>query len=253
MSEVALAVSDGIAVITLDNPEIKNALSVAMAGQLVEICDAIDEDPKVAVAVICGAGGTFCSGADTRSWTSDVLSDEAFERSSAVYQAFVRFGNLETVTIAAVRGAAVGAGINLMLAADLRVVADDARLIAGFLRIGIHPGGGFFTLMGRSAGRDTAVATGVLGEQLRGRDAVQRGLAWEAVADEDVEGRALELAGRIAPDAVLARRAIASLRRELGPPAISWDAALELERGVQMWSLHRYAERKAHEAAGEAG
>jgi enoyl-CoA hydratase len=126
-----------------------------------------------------------------------------------------------------------------MLATDLRVVADDAKVLAGFLRIGIHPGGGFFTLAGRSAGREAAAALGLFSEALVGPAVVEAGLAWEARPDAEVEDRAVELAGRAAADPELARLAVQALRRELGPPAIPWDVAIDFERPSQMWSLER--------------
>ena len=105
-------------------------------------------------AVICGAGGTFCSGAE-RGHLEDVGRDPAEEGRYAalggIYRAFTRVGQFEVPSIAAVRGAAVEAGINLMLATDLRIVAEDARLISGFLRIGLHPGSGHFGLLGGRA------------------------------------------------------------------------------------------------------
>lgn len=238
---VAVEVIDRVAVITVSSPEVRNALTPEMGRQLVAVCDEVDADPSVGAAVVRGAGGTFCSGADTRRWGGDrdPASDEAFERTSAIYGAFVRVGSLAVPTVAAVRGAAVGAGMNLMLATDLQVVATDARLLAGFLRIGIHPGGGFFTLAGRGAGRQSAAALGLFGEELSGQQAVATGLVWDAVPDAEVEDRALDMARRAARDPLLARRALVSLRAELGPPPVSWPAALAMERGVQMWSQRR--------------
>src|SRR5882762_1149020 len=140
-----------IAVITISSPEVRNALTPGMGRDLVALCDRIDADDQVISAVIRGANGTFCSGGDTREWTviSDAASDEAYRSTSAVYESFARFGRLSVPSIAAIRGAAVGAGLNIALAADLRICAEDARLIAGFGQIGIHPGGGFFALLGR--------------------------------------------------------------------------------------------------------
>jgi enoyl-CoA hydratase len=155
------------------------------------------------------------------------------------YQAFVRVGDLKPPSIAAVRGHAVGAGVNLMLATDLRIVAETARIITGFARIGLHPGGGHFALLGRLAGRETAAALGLFGEEIDGRRAAAAGLAWEALPESEVEPRAMEIALRIAVDPELARATAASLKMELGPPAIPWSAALEVERATQMWSLRR--------------
>lgn len=241
MPDVTLDIDGAVAVITIDNPEVRNGLTPGLADTLVKHCDEIDARDDIGAAVVRGAQGTFCSGADTRSWSADVdwAGDEGYALLSGVYRAFTRVGTLAVPTIAAVRGAAVGAGLNLMLACDGRVVADDAKIVAGFLRIGLHPGGGFFTLMGRVAGRETTAMLGLFGRQLSGAEAVERGLAWESAADGEVEGRALDYAATAARDPLLARRAVRTLRGELGPPATPWESALEMERGVQTWSMRR--------------
>jgi enoyl-CoA hydratase len=165
--------------------------------------------------------------------------DAKYKDIGAVYQAFVRVGQLQTATIAAVRGAAVGAGVNLMLAADLRVVASDARIIAGFMRIGIHPGGGFFTLANRQAGREATAALGLFGEEIDGRRASELGLAWTHVPSDEVDATALRLAERAGADPELTRATVRSFRTETGPPAVAWEVALGYERPTQMWSLQR--------------
>jgi enoyl-CoA hydratase len=244
---VFLELDGNVAVITVSSPEVRNGLTPEMGRRLVEHCEEIDRNDDVWSAVIRGADGTFCSGADTREWTamSNPASDEAFTRTSAVYSAFARFGQLSVPTIAAVRGAAVGAGLNLALAADLRVCADNARLIAGFGRIGIHPGGGFFALLGRAGSRETAAAVGLFNQEISGRRAADLGLAWEAVPDTEVESRALDLARKAVASGRLSRLTLESFRAELGPPAVSWAAALEMERGKQMWSQSLRASREA--------
>ena len=90
----------------------------------------------------------------------------------------------------------VQAIVNLALSTDLRVIAEDARLIAGFIRIGIHPGGGHFNLVGRLAGREAAAALGVFGEEITGIRAAELGMAWRALPSEDVEPYARSLAAR---------------------------------------------------------
>lgn len=244
MPIVTLERHDQVALITIENEEVKNGLTPELAAMLSAVCDEIDGDPDLGAAVVRGAGGTFCSGADTRAWTAEVdwAGDEGFRLLSGVYKAFERVGRLEVPTVAAVRGAAVGAGVNLMLSCDLRVVSDTARVLAGFLRIGLHPGGGFFTLAGRVAGRETTAAFGLFGEKLSGQQIVDCGLAWRAVPDEAVEAQALAMAGEAARDPQLARRAVSVFRRELGPPPVSWESALEMERGVQTWSMKRRLE-----------
>lgn len=244
MGQVHLERQDGVAILTVDAIEVKNALTPEMGLQLAQLCDEIDADGTIGAAVVRGAGGTFCSGADRRRWTpgSDQAEDTTYRETGAIYGAFMRVGMLKVPTIAAVRGAAVGAGINLMLATDLRIVAANARILAGFLRIGLHPGGGFFTIAGRTAGREATAAMGLFSEEIDGARAEAIGMAWRALPDERVEEFALELAARPARDPSLAREAVRSFRTEMGPPGIGWEAALHFERATQMWSQRRRPE-----------
>ncbi|TFV74438.1 enoyl-CoA hydratase/isomerase family protein [Blastococcus sp. CT_GayMR19] len=241
MGQITLEKQGGVAVFTVDNPDVKNGLTPEMGLQLSALCDEVDADRAVGAAVVRGAGGMFCSGADRRRWNpgADQAEDQNYKELGAVYTAFKRVGSLSMPTIAAVRGAAVGAGINLALATDLRVVAENARLLAGFLRIGLHPGGGYFTISSRTAGREATAAMGLFSEEIDGVRAAEIGLAWKAVPDDQVEDLALELAGRAAKDPELAREAVRSFRTEAGPPGIGWDAGLHFERATQMWSMRR--------------
>lgn len=241
MSSIGLRVADGVAVVTISAPEVRNALTPELAGDLSARCDDIDSDASVGAAVIRGDGGTFCSGADRRRWVvgADQAEDHTYTDNGLIYGAFVRVGALAVPTVAAVRGAAVGAGINLMLATDLRVVAANARILAGFLRIGLHPGGGFFTIAHRTAGREATAALGLFSEEIDGTRAAQIGLAWQAVDDADVDQVAFSLAARPARDPALAREAVRSFRTEAGPPGTDWPTAVHFERATQMWSQRR--------------
>lgn len=244
MSQITLERRESVAILTVDSAEVKNALTPEMGRQLKAFCDEIDADESIGAAVVRGAGGTFCSGADRRRWKPgrDQTEDSTYRETGDVYGSFMRVGALKVPTVAAVRGAAVGAGINLMLATDLRIVATNARLLAGFLRIGLHPGGGFFTIAGRTAGREATAAMGLFSEEVDGSRAEQIGMAWRALPDEQVEDYAIELATRTAKDPALAREAVRSFRTELGPPGIGWEAALHFERATQMWSQRRRSE-----------
>jgi enoyl-CoA hydratase len=242
--EVKLELRDGVAVLTLDAPARRNALTVAMAHELVAACEAVDADDGVGAVVVRGAGAYFCAGGDRATLAAageDPAAPDAWAGLTAIYRSFARVGELEPPTIAAVRGGAVGAGLNLALATDLRVVADDAVLASGFLPIGLHPGGGHTALLGRLGSREAAAALTLFGERLTGRELAGRGLAWRALPEADVDAAALELARTPAADPELSRRTARSLRAVLGPPALPWSAALELERGAQMWSMRRRA------------
>ena len=245
MAEIELERRGGIAVLTLNAPERRNALTVEMAGALTAACEEIDADEAVGAVVVRGEGGYFCAGGDRPTLAAagrDPAEDATYRGMSAIYRSFARVGELAPPTVAAIRGGAVGAGLNLALATDLRVVAEDAALLSGFIPIGLHPGGGHTALLGRLGSREAAAALTLFGERLTGAEAVERGLAWSAVPDEEVDGAALALAAVPAKDPELARRTAASLRSVTGPPALPWSAALELERASQMWSMRRKAD-----------
>jgi len=240
--QILLERRGGVAILTLNAPQRRNALTETMARELLEACQEIDDDREIGAVVLHGAGGYFCAGGDRAMLASVGVAparDGAFSVLGGVYDSFRRVGSMEPPTIAAIQGGAVGAGLNLAMATDLRIVASDARLISGFMPIGLHPGGGHATLVGRAGGREVTNAMILFGESLSGQQCVDRGLAWEALPTGDVFARALELATRAAADPALSRRVARSVRLQGGPPVIGWDAALELERASQMWSMQR--------------
>lgn len=233
---------DGIATITMRAPERRNALTVEMASAMIDACQSVDADPSVGAVIVVGEGDYFCAGGD-RAVLGDAGKDPAdpvvYHNMGLIYNAFARVGALEPPTIAAIRGGALGAGLNLALATDLRVVAEDAQLLSGFLPIGLHPGGGHSLLLARGVGRETANALQLFGQRLTGTQAVKLGLAWAAVPASAVDATARDLAKVPAADPELARRTAKSMRTVAGPPALPWPAALDLERAPQMWSLRR--------------
>ena len=239
---VDVTVADGIARLTLVNPQRKNAITLSMTEQIEEFCRLVDTDASIGAVIVDSAGSYFCSGADTRDLAASSespASPDAVARTSAVYGAFVRVGTLPVPTVALVRGGAVGAGLNLALAADVMIVTPDAVLNSGFLARGIHPGGGHLRLLGRSLGYQQAVAMAAFGMALSGDDAVRLGLAWRTAPAKELLELALQMCRRPAADPELARRIKHSATMELEDPGLSWPAALEVERGVQMWSLAR--------------
>ena len=240
MPDITLDRADGVATITLTAPDRRNALTLDMARELVEACETIDSDPSIGAVVVTG-GEYFCAGGDRQTLADagrDPATPDAWDGIGLVYRSFARVGELEPPTVAAIRGGAVGAGVNLAFATDLRVVASDAKIVSGFLQIGLHPGGGHGVLLGRtgharqpppwpcSARASMAPAPPSWG--WRGRRSTT-----------PVEPTARELAAAPAADPALARRVARSLRAEWGPPALPWPAALDMERASQMWSMRR--------------
>jgi len=247
---------DGIARLTLNNPARKNAITRDMAQLMEQFCDRVESDETIGAAIIDARGGYFCSGADTRDLavaSSDPASSEALSRTSAVYTSFTRVGLLPVPSVAVVTGGAVGAGVNLALAADVLLVTPDAVLDSGFFARGIHPGGGHFSLLGRSLSRQQAIVVGALGVTITGAQAQRLGLAWLACDAMTIGNQANDIVAIAARDPLLARRIKKSADLELGPSAVPWAAAIELERGVQMWSLGRKGEAGWSPAAKPTG
>ena len=243
MSDVVLDKRrDGVAILTLSAPARRNALTGAMADTILQVCDDIDNDPSVGAVVVQAEGPTFCAGAHRAvlaEVAKDPAADNAYQTLDRIYQSFLRITRLLPPTVAAVRGAAVGAGLNLALSTDLRIVADDAKLVSGFIPLGAHPGGGHFTLLIRSAGREAAAAVGLFGDSLTGVQAAGSGMAWRSVPSDDVETLALQLAATVAADPVLARRTARSFRLEANSIGMALEAAVQAEQSVQMWSFRR--------------
>ncbi|MGW1785531.1 enoyl-CoA hydratase/isomerase family protein [Streptomyces sp. NPDC002143] len=243
--QAIVTVGDGIARLTLNNVRRKNAITLAMASLIEDFCLLVDADDRIGAVLVDAVGGYFCSGADTRdlaSSSTDPAAPESVARTSAVYSAFTRIGQLPVPSVSLVDGGAVGAGLNLALATDLMIVTPDAVLDSGFLARGIHPGGGHLSLLGRAGGYQHAIALGALGVPLSGTEAVRRGLAWQTAEADTMLDTATRLVAKAAGDPQLARRIKNSTTLEVGPPAVPWSAAIEIERGVQMWSFGRKGE-----------
>lgn len=239
-TRIDLDIADGAAWIRLDGPETRNALDLDAVGALVAACDRIDADRSIGVAIVTGVGPAFCAGADRAILeelpTLSMASQH--ERLDGLYAGFRRFGMLAVPTVAAVNGAAVGAGVNLALAADLRVLTNDAVLTSGFARLGIHPGGGHLHLLDRASDASVAAAMGVFARPVDGPRAVQLGLAWAAVPPGELRATVDDLVVHLANDPELARALAASFRTTI-KPVESWDRAIGIERERQAWSLAR--------------
>jgi enoyl-CoA hydratase len=242
VSTVRVEVEAGVATVTLDDPTRRNALSAAMVGELTAAFDTLEGDADVGAVVVTGAPPAFCAGADL----SHLGQSPDAKGLGSVYEGFLRVGRCALPTVAAVNGAAVGAGVNLALACDLRLAARSARFDTRFLQLGLHPGGGHTWMLTRIAGPQTAAATVLFGEVLDGEAAERCGLAWRCVDDDDLLHHARALAGRAASaPRALARRVKQTLAAVADVSTSGEAVALELE--AQLWSMAQpdFAERLA--------
>lgn len=223
----------GAAVLTLADPDRRNILSGALVSEIAEAFDALEADPGVTAVVLTGAGPAFCAGADL----ADLLAaaDGDVSGVERVYEGFLRVARSPLPTVAAVNGPAVGAGLNLALACDVRLAAASAWFDARFLRLGLHPGGGHTWMLDRLVGPQTAAAMVLFGERLDGVAAVAAGLAHRCVPDAELLDAARTLAaGAAGVEPELVHRAKRSLA---AAPARTYEEALAAETREQMWSL----------------
>src|SRR3954449_2989091 len=192
--------ADGVARVVLDNPDQRNAMSDQMTASWVRAMDEIESDPSVRVVVVTGEGTAFCSGGNT-GWIAsepDAEVDYLRTRMMAFYRAWLSIRRLEVPTIAAVNGPAIGAGLCLALACDIRYAAAGARLGAPFVRLGMNPGMAATYLLPDVVGEANArelLLTGrtVEAEEARELGLVSRVFPAEGFAEE-VEGIAAGIA-----------------------------------------------------------
>lgn len=134
--------ADGVVVLTLDNPDQRNAMSDQMTASWVAAVDELAGDRSVRVVVVTGEGSAFCSGGNT-SWIAselDATVDQLRDRMMPFYRAWLSIRRLEVPTIAAINGPAIGAGLCLALACDLRYAAAGAKMGVPFVKLGMHAG-----------------------------------------------------------------------------------------------------------------
>jgi enoyl-CoA hydratase len=230
--------ADRVAVLTLDEPERRNALTPALVAEIVATMDALAGDDGCGAVVVTGAPPAFCSGADVQALAAMARGSEEPADVRDVYAGFLRVLESPLPTVAAVNGPAVGAGCNLALACDLRVTSPAARFDARFVRIGIHPGGGHTWLLQRAVGPQTAAAMDLFGERVDGVRAVDVGLAWECVPAERLVDRAVELASAAAAvPRALSLRTKATLRATAVMAEHGDALTVELEH--QIWSMRQ--------------
>ncbi|WP_329241365.1 enoyl-CoA hydratase-related protein [Actinoallomurus sp. NBC_01490] len=224
---------DGIVVLTLDDPARRNAMSETMTSAWRETVAGLREDAGVRCVVVTGAGSAFSSGGDL-GWIAGrgrVDVPPLRDHMLAFYRTWLAVRDLEVPTVAAVNGAAVGAGLCLALACDLRYAASDAKLVAPFTRLGIHPGMAATYLLPEAGGLPLAREMLFTGRVVTGEEAAAHGLVNRAVPREDVLGVALEIAGRIAEAAPVATRLTKAALADGGQPSL--EAALRWESLAQ--------------------
>jgi enoyl-CoA hydratase/carnithine racemase len=209
-SELLCEIRDRVALITLNRPEARNALSDRLTPALRRMIKQCGDDPKVGALLITGAGTAFCAGGDVKGMASNSTKAEiALEERIADLQMRQRTltGALVAVrkpTIAALPGAAAGAGLALALACDLRIAAESAIMASGYARIGLTGDYGIAWLLTRLAGTSRARELMFLSERIDARRCEALGLVNRVVPDADLRETAFALAKSLAEDPSIA-------------------------------------------------
>jgi enoyl-CoA hydratase len=226
VSEVLLErPGDGVAVLRLNRPEVRNALNMVVRTQLADHFRAFAADPEVRAVVIAGNGGSFAAGADLGEM-ADAGAIEMMQRNThLLWQAIA---DCPVPVIAAVTGHALGGGCELAMHADMIVAGEGAQFGQPEIRVGIMPGAGGTQRLTRAVGKFKAMRMVLTGEPVGAREAEAMGLVSEVVPDADVLPRALELARKVARMPPLAVRQIKEVL--LAGQDAPLSAALMLER-----------------------
>ncbi|MBV9452609.1 MAG: enoyl-CoA hydratase/isomerase family protein [Rubrobacter sp.] len=218
-------VSDDVAHIMLNRPEAANALNRQLAQELMHAVLRCDEEPAVRAVLISGKGPTFCVGGDLKSFTEqgEHLPHHLKEVTTYLHAAVSRIARMEPPVVAAVHGAAAGAGLSLACACDLVIAAEPARFTMAYTNAGLTPDGSSTYYLPRLVGFKRAMELTLTNRQLSAQEAMEWGIVTRVVADEDLSEEATTLARQLAAGAT---KALGASKRLLH---IGWTETLETQ------------------------
>jgi enoyl-CoA hydratase len=222
---VRLDVSDGVATVTVDRPEARNALDEATRESMLDALDGAEADDSVRVVVVTGsdAASTFVAGADLGELHDRSVAEQ--RAASELPRVYERVADCRWPTVARVNGHALGGGCELALACDLRVAAADAMIGQPEITLGMLPGGGGTQRLPRLVGPGRAAELVLTGDPVTGERAAELGLVLDAVPAADLDDRVAALTDRVASHP---REAV-----EAAVDALRASARLPLDEGLR--------------------
>lgn len=219
METINYSVEGSVAWITLNRPDKMNAFNAKMHEELTATLKEAEKDDRVRAVLLTGAGRGFCAGQDlTEAQAAMDISEALKKRYNPMIQALV---NLEKPVIAAVNGAAAGAGMSLALACDFRIAHENAKFSEAFIHIGLVPDSGNLYFLPRLVGHAKAMELAVLGEKITAKQAEELGLVTKVIAADDWDSEVQAFAEKLAN---MPTKAIGLIKRYMRK---SWDADLE--------------------------
>ena len=232
MPLVLFEIRDNIALLTLNNPEKRNMLTLEVCEMIVDYVAQAEQQPDVKALIVTGNGPTFCAGGQLTDITADQLILEN------IYSGFLSIAQCELPTIAAVNGPAVGAGFNMAVGCDVRIVTEKARFEPRFFGLGLHPGGGNSWMLRQLVNWNTAAGMLVFSQSITGQEAVDKGLAWKCVKQNELVEAAFDFTANIRdlPKELLLRTK-QTLRQAGGTN--EHNEIVNLETAQQVWSINQ--------------
>ncbi len=226
-------VEAGIARLTLNRPDVGNALNRQLADELADAAGRCARDPGVRCVVLAGAGPRFCVGGDVADFGArgDALPEYLTGVAGSLHQAVARFSRMRAPVVAAVQGAAAGAGFSLACASDLVVAARSAMFVVAYTAIGLSPDGSASFFLPRLVGLRRALELTLTNRRLPAEEALEWGLVTTVVDDGDLEGEVGALAERLAVGPTAAFGRSKHLIRS------SFSESLETQMEDELWEL----------------
>ena len=240
---IQLEIDDGVAIATMNAPESRNTLGAAAQFDAIdELCARLAKDRTIRALVLTGAGKAFCAGGDIKHMLerSKIPGAQPVDERYFYQESFHRLPKalyeLETPTIAAVNGPAMGAGLDLACMCDIRIASDKALFAESFVKLGIIPGDGGAYLLQRLVGPSKAAEMTFTGDAIDAAEALRCGLVSRVTAPDRLMPEALALARRIAANPSHALRMAKRLMREAQHAKL--DTILQLSGAFQALAHH---------------
>jgi len=204
MAHLDLDITDGVATLTMNRPEARNALSMEMRAQLIDVLHDIEHDDTVRCVVLKGAGDHFMAGGDVKGMSESIKKDpsdvrkEFLLRIHDLHPIMFAMRRMPKPIIASCRGAAAGAGVSMALACDLVIAADDAFFTLAYCKIGTSPDGSSSFHLPRAVGIKKAMEIALLGDRIGAQEAKDIGMINFVVPNAELDAETAALAQRLA-------------------------------------------------------
>jgi enoyl-CoA hydratase/carnithine racemase len=232
MADLDYTIAEGIGTILLNRPHRKNAFTLEMIDEWAGILVRARTDPDVRVIVLTGAGDAFCSGVDLSSMNGERPSplERKEHLTDHIHRIPYALEDLDKPVIAAINGVAVGAGMDMALMCDMRIIARSARLSEGYIRVGLVPGDGGCYYLPRLVGQAKALELLLTGDFIDAEEAARLGIANHVVDDDDLPAATTRLARKLADAPPVAVRTIKR--------AVYQSARADLRTALDLISSH---------------